>query len=249
MTGAGAGTQFTTDGVSNWGTAVQTPSTGGTGRQTLTNHSVLIGAGVNPITQSAVGANGQLFLGQTGADPAWGTMSQDCTITAAGVITCTKTNNVAFGPAATALAGQIPGTATNDSATAGNIGEFKTASAAASAVSLTAVTAANCVTLSLTAGDWAVSGNALFTGGATTTVSYARASASSVSATEGSVTDTFYAAGIAYFGSVSGSGFSVAAPAVRVSLASTANVFMEGFMNFSVSTATCGGTINAWRVR
>lgn len=101
MTGAGGGTQFTTDGVSNWGTAVQTVTTGGTGRQTLTNHGVLVGAATNPLTQLAVGANGQLLLGSTGADPAFGTMSQDCTITSAGVITCTKTNNVAFATSAT----------------------------------------------------------------------------------------------------------------------------------------------------
>ena len=101
MTGAGGGTQFTTDGVSNWGTAVQTVTTGGTGRQTLTNHGVLVGAGTNPLTQLAVGANGQLLLGATGADPAFAAMSQDATITAAGVITVTKTNNVAFAASAT----------------------------------------------------------------------------------------------------------------------------------------------------
>ena len=94
ITGAGGGITFTTDGVSNWGTPIQTVSTGGTGRQTLTNHGVLIGAATNPITQLAVGSNGQLLLGATGADPAFGTMSQDCTITAAGVITCTGINGV-----------------------------------------------------------------------------------------------------------------------------------------------------------
>lgn len=104
MTGAGGGTQFTTDGVSNWGTAVQTVTTGGTGRQTLTNHGLLVGAGANPLTQLAVATNGQLLLGATGLDPAFATMSQDCTITAAGVISCTKTNNVAFGTFATAAA-------------------------------------------------------------------------------------------------------------------------------------------------
>lgn len=104
MTGGGGGTQFTTDGVSNWGTAVQTVTTGGTGRQTLTNHGVLVGAATSPLTQLAVGANGTLLLGATGADPAFNTMSQDATITAAGVITVTKTGNVAFGTFATAAA-------------------------------------------------------------------------------------------------------------------------------------------------
>jgi hypothetical protein len=72
ITGAAGGITFTTDGVSNWGVPVQTPSTGGTGRPTLTNHSVLIGAGTNPVTPLAVGATGTALLGVTGADPAFG---------------------------------------------------------------------------------------------------------------------------------------------------------------------------------
>lgn len=107
ITGAGGGITFTTDGVSNWGVPVQTVSTGGTGRQTLTNHAPLIGAGANPITQGGLGTNGQLWIGNTGADPAFATMSQDCAITSAGVTTCTKTNNVAFGSYATLSAGQL----------------------------------------------------------------------------------------------------------------------------------------------
>lgn len=46
-------------------------SNGGTGRATLTNHGVLIGAGTSAITQSAVGTNGQVFIGASAADPGW----------------------------------------------------------------------------------------------------------------------------------------------------------------------------------
>ena len=42
---------------------------GGTGRATLTNHSVLIGAGTTAITQSAVGATGTVLIGNSAADP------------------------------------------------------------------------------------------------------------------------------------------------------------------------------------
>jgi hypothetical protein len=94
ITGQGGGITFTTDGVSNWGVPVQTVSTGGTGRQTLTNHGVLVGAATNPVTQMAVGTNGQFMAGATGADPAFVTMSGDATTTAAGVVTVTKINNV-----------------------------------------------------------------------------------------------------------------------------------------------------------
>jgi len=46
-------------------------SNGGTGRTTLTNHGVLVGAGTSAITQLAVGTNGQVLIGATGADPAF----------------------------------------------------------------------------------------------------------------------------------------------------------------------------------
>ncbi len=46
---------------------------GGTGRATLTNHGLLIGASTTAISQSAVGTTGQLLQGVTSADPAWAT--------------------------------------------------------------------------------------------------------------------------------------------------------------------------------
>lgn len=45
---------------------------GGTGRQTLTNHGVLVGAAAAAISQTAAGTTGQMLLGVTGADPAFG---------------------------------------------------------------------------------------------------------------------------------------------------------------------------------
>lgn len=44
---------------------------GGTGRATLTNHGVLIGAGTTAITQLGVGASGTILAGVTSADPAF----------------------------------------------------------------------------------------------------------------------------------------------------------------------------------
>lgn len=44
---------------------------GGTGRATLTNHGVLVGAATSAITQLAVGATGTVLAGSTGADPAF----------------------------------------------------------------------------------------------------------------------------------------------------------------------------------
>jgi len=44
---------------------------GGTGHVTLTNHGVLLGGAAGPIGQTAVGTNGQVLTGVTGADPVW----------------------------------------------------------------------------------------------------------------------------------------------------------------------------------
>lgn len=83
-------------------TGVVTVPQGGTGDTTLTAHGLLVGNGTNAVAVTAAGSAGALLLGQGGsADPAFAAMSQDCTITNAGVITCTKTNNVAFAASAT----------------------------------------------------------------------------------------------------------------------------------------------------
>lgn len=75
---------------------------GGSGRATLTAHAVLVGNGTGAVALATVGTGGRLLIDQGGAaDPSFNAMSQDCTITNAGVITCTKTNNVSFSTLAT----------------------------------------------------------------------------------------------------------------------------------------------------
>lgn len=51
-------------------------------------------------------ANGKILIGSAGGIATPQTMSGDCTLAASGVITCTKTNGVAF----SSLATQVPGT-------------------------------------------------------------------------------------------------------------------------------------------
>lgn len=68
----------------------------------LTQNGVVYGggAGAAPASTTA-GVGGQLLLGVTSAPPNFAQMSQDCTITSLGVITCTRTGNVLFGQLAT----------------------------------------------------------------------------------------------------------------------------------------------------
>lgn len=82
------GGQFTTSVLKTYvlGTSnILTVPNGGTGRATLTNHGVLVGAAASAITQLSVGTTGQLLVGATGADPAFGT-------TLAGNYTLSGTN-------------------------------------------------------------------------------------------------------------------------------------------------------------
>ena len=77
----------------------------------------------------------------------------------------------------------VLGSNTNDNAASGFVGELLSASAANNAVSLTNDVAANAVSLSLTAGDWDVSGVVLFQTAGSTTVTQFVAAISTVSAT------------------------------------------------------------------
>lgn len=60
---------------------------GGTGRQTLTNHGVLVGAGTSPVTQLAAGSTGQVLQsGGAGGDPSYSTATYPSTATGTGKI-------------------------------------------------------------------------------------------------------------------------------------------------------------------
>lgn len=68
-------------------------------------HSVALNEGNgNAISGATIGTGGRLLIDQGTADPSFNVMSQDCTITSSGVITCTKSNNVSLGVFATATA-------------------------------------------------------------------------------------------------------------------------------------------------
>jgi hypothetical protein len=44
---------------------------GGTGLATITDHGIMLGSGTGAVTPTAVGATGEVLIGQTGADPVW----------------------------------------------------------------------------------------------------------------------------------------------------------------------------------
>jgi hypothetical protein len=142
--------------------------------------------------------------------------------------------------------GQLPGEPSTANASAGNIGEYFTATSSATA--LTTAIAANTATVSLTAGDWDVSGVVLFAGAASTTMTMAQSSVSSTSATEG-LPNSWFGGGVAYFSTVNGAGFYVEAPTTRFSLSGTTTIYLVVNTRFATSTLNGTGTIRARRVR
>lgn len=167
------------------------------------------------------------------------------TLSTSGVVTLTATSDTSIGR------GQYLGTATNDSATAGNIGEFMSASlVSGSAVSLTNNTAITVTSISLTAGDWDVSGVTVYKFGASTTVNECDAN---ISTTNNSFDGTVGTFSTQVYPSTFTPGSSVTPGvptlAVRKSLSGTTTVYLIAFCTFATSTASAFGFIRARRVR
>lgn len=145
------------------------------------------------------------------------------------------------------LAGQVPGTSTNDNSAAGKVGEVILSTVAVSTVSLSTGTAANITSISLTAGDWDVYGLIDYHPGGSTTASYLQGGISQTSGTLGSqetiASDPFaIAAGL-------GVDPGIVVPPQRVNLASTTTVYLVAKAGFALSTLTGGGILWARRAR
>lgn len=163
---------------------------------------------------------------------------------------CNTSITASTASTATTLTGTWTGTATNDSAAAGKVGEIiSSAVDFGSAISLTTNTDTNITSISLTAGDWDVSVWNNFLPAASTTVVAIGNSISTTSATTNSATGGFtslrYPAGTV-LGAIDAT---VTIGPVRLSLASTTTVFLVVKAQFATSTMTAYGKIVARRMR
>ncbi len=140
----------------------------------------------------------------------------------------------------------IVGTATNNSATAGHIGEYVSSLiAVGSAVSLTTATPANVTSISLTAGDWDVEGNINFTE-TTATVTARSGGVTSTTATiptDGS--EVYNGSQTVVITSIN----SITSSRKRFSLSGTTTVYLVTSATFSAGTVAAFGSITARRVR
>lgn len=143
--------------------------------------------------------------------------------------------------------GGVKGTTTNDSATAGYVGELQSATlASGSSTSLTTNTAKTITSISLTAGDWDVSGVIYFQQQAGTTSTYLIATLTTTNNGD-PVTDGRAVSFPGVAGNVADWGIPVGP--FRFSLASTTTIYLSAKTGFSGGTSAGYGAIRARRVR
>lgn len=152
------------------------------------------------------------------------------TVNASGLITPSTTNG-------------IKGTAAADNANAGSVGEYLSNSA--TGISLSTSVTTNITSMTLSAGDWDVSGVITFIPAGSTTATLYQASTSTTSGTNGPLG----AASLIQASFAAGLNQSVIAPAQRINVSSSTTVYLLGTASFSVSTMTANGFIRARRIR
>jgi len=145
--------------------------------------------------------------------------------------------------------GQLLGTSNADNANTGNVGEYiQSVVNSGSAVALATGTVANVTSISLSAGDWDVSGIVAFLPAGTTTITQLSSSIGTTSATIGSPelgNSQFIYASFA----PGANSITQTMPIHRISVASTTVVYLCAKATFATSTMTAYGGIYARRTR
>lgn len=145
---------------------------------------------------------------------------------------------------------QVLGTATNNNAPAGYVGEYISSGVlAGSAVSLSSGVTANVTSISLTAGDWMVSGSVQGSPGGGTTTNSWYVGISTVSATLPTIGAENNEAGFTNIGNIANLSTCVTAGPLRLSLSGTTTVYLVVNSVFAVSTSAAYGFIGARRIR
>ena len=144
---------------------------------------------------------------------------------------------------------QVHGVTTNSSAAAGFVGEYISSTVlVGSAVALTTATPANVTSISLTAGDWDVTGTVAFNPAGTTTQTILTGAVSQTSATLPTIPGSGAYASLGLTFTV-GVGSVLPLSTTRVSLAGTTTVYLVAQATFAVSTMGAFGFLGARRVR
>lgn len=172
-----------------------------------------------------------------------GTFTSPTLITPAlGAATATSIN------ASTVSPGHYSGEPSTGSAVSGEIGEYITATQA-TPQALTTATPLTITSISLTAGDWDVSGTIPFVYAATTIAQTLVADISLTNNTLDATTGRLNSFNFGSAGITPNGGFTMNTPTVRLSLSTTTTVYLVAQSNFTTSTATAAGIIRARRAR
>jgi hypothetical protein len=153
---------------------------------------------------------------------------------------------IAFSP----TTGGVIGTTTNDNTSAGNVGEYVESiinNGSAIAAGANGV-AKNLTSISLTAGDWDLTGVIHWIPASTTAFTISQVSISTTTATL-DITNGRWAV---WQGSITGGGNTSVSNVImtcRFSLASTTTIFLVGLAGYTTSTLTMYGALRARRVR
>lgn len=144
---------------------------------------------------------------------------------------------------------QVGGTSTNNNATAGFVGEYvESVILIGAAVSVSNNTATDITSISLTAGDWDVSGSIVSDPAAGTTTSYLAFWTSTTSATAPTAPNDNGETQLQIAVPASSTVQLPIGP-MRISIASTTTVYLSCFITFAVSTMKAYGVIRARRMR
>ena len=162
------------------------------------------------------------------------------------------TGNALLVSSVTVSRGQFPGEATTGSATAGNVGEYVVSDiASGSAIATGATTVSkNLTSISLTAGDWDVTGVILWVPASTTVLSQWQASISTTTATMDTTSGRFVITSLPT--GITGAGNTAESSVVmtsRLSLSGTTTVYLVGNCTFTTSSCNFYGNLRARRVR
>lgn len=212
-------------------------------------NSAIATSGANSNITSLSGLSTPLSVTQGGTGVAASTGTGSVVLSASPTLTGTLnaaaiTATGAITPSQTA---GIVGTTTNNNANAGSIGEFP-APTNLTGVSITTNTPFNASSVSLTAGDWDVSGCVYFLLASSTTLSATVAAINTTSATLPTNPGPNLAFLNASFTSGPSSNY-MCSPVARISLSSTTTVFLVGQATFGASTITANGYLRARRAR
>lgn len=163
----------------------------------------------------------------------------------------TARSNLGLTAIATADVGQVPGIATNTDAAAGDVGEEKIANLAiASAVALTSGAVVTVVSLTLTPGDWDISGWIGFNpGGTVVTTAYRAGIGTATNTMPSNDSGRVSILGIKTPGGGDTAASVLTIPVSRVSIASSTTYYLVARADWSTSTISAWGVIRARRMR